>query len=106
MAALKVQGVAIVQGFGRLTALIDGEIDGQVVIDPPPLVQIRTSVQGLAQAGVEGDLFADIPVGRVTCAIDAFVAAGTMLGTIGTEAAASIEAQTSFVASLTTGDFG
>ena len=28
MAALKVGGVAIVQGFSRLTALIDGEIDG------------------------------------------------------------------------------
>ena len=105
MAALKVQGVAIVQGFGRLTALIDGEIDGQVVIDPPPLIQIRTSVQGLVSAGAEGELFADIPVGRVTCAIDAFAASVTMLGTIGTEATASLSAQASFVTSLTTGDF-
>jgi hypothetical protein len=105
MASLKVQGVAIVQGFGRLTALIDGEIDGQVVIDPAPLAQIRTSVQGLAEASVEGDLFAGIPVGRVNCAIEGFIAAGTMLGSIGSDATASLSAQASFVTSLTTGDF-
>jgi hypothetical protein len=105
MAALKVSGVAIVQGFGRLTALIDGEIDGQVVINPSPLDQISASVEGLARASASGDIFAGIPAGRVTCAIGAFVEAGDTLVSIGTKAGASIAAQGEFVASLTTGDF-
>jgi modification target Cys-rich repeat protein len=106
MAALKVSGVAIVQGFGRLTALIDGEIDGEVVIAPPPLVQVEVALEDLIQAGAEGEIFADIPVGRVNCAIGAFADAGGMLASIGTKASVSIAAQASFVGSLTTGDFG
>jgi modification target Cys-rich repeat protein len=106
MAALKVGGVAIVQGYSRLTALIDGEIDGQVVFDPSPLDQISASVEGLASASASGEIFADIPAGRVTCALDAFVDAGEMLVSIGSEAGASIAAQGDFVVSLTRGDFG
>ena len=106
MAALKVSGVAIVQGFSRMTALIDGEIDGQVVFNPSPLDQITASVETLAEASVDGEIFADIPAGRITCAIDAFVGAGVMLGSIGSQAATSIAAQGDFVVSMTTGDFG
>jgi modification target Cys-rich repeat protein len=106
MTALKVSGVAIVQGFGRLTALIDGEIDGQVVIDPPPLVQVEVAMEDLFEAGAEGEIFADIPIGRANCAIRGFTGAGSMLASISTQANVAITAQTSFVASLTTGDFG
>lgn len=105
MNALKVAGVGIVQGFGRMTALIDGEIDGQVVFDPPPLAQIEGQIEILIDAGVSGELFADIPIGRAECAFSAFSESITVLGRIGTEATASIEAQASFVGSLTTGDF-
>jgi modification target Cys-rich repeat protein len=105
MAALKLEGVAIVQGFANLTALIDGKVDGVVVINPPPLVQIRTSVQGLISAGANGDLVADMPAGRITCALAGFSDAVSILGTVGTTAATSISTQGSFVTSLTTGDF-
>jgi hypothetical protein len=105
MAALKVAGVAIVQGFGRMTALIDGRIDGEVVFNPAPLAQVQAEIQGLITAGVEGDLFADIPIGRAECAFSAFSESVDVLGGIATEGSASIDAQLSFVTSLTTGDF-
>ena len=89
-----------------MTALIDGRIGTEVVFDPSPLDQITASVEGLAEASASGEIFAGIPAGRITCALGAFVDAGDMLVTIGSEAGASITAQTSFVTSMTTGDFG
>lgn len=104
MGALKVEGIAIVQGFGSLTALFTGKIDGKTVISPAPLAQVTSSVQGLVSGS--GSVFADIPAGRITCAIAGFTEAGTILSTLGTNAQASITAQTGFVGSLTSGDFG
>ena len=99
---IRVRGAAILQGFARLGALIDGKIDGKVVFDPSPLAQISASLQGVVSAGVDGDLFANVPKGRLLCVIPAMQAAVKTLASVGTEASATISAQADF-ATLFTG---
>lgn len=97
---LRVRGVAILQGFAQYEALISGEVNGEVVFDPTPLALITGELQGVVQAGVSGELFADIPVFRAGCAISALQESVTLLGRVGQDAAASAEAQAEFSAAL------
>ena len=100
---LKVRGVAILQGFARLGALVTGEVDGKVVFDPSPVVEITGALQGVISAGVEGDLFANVPKGRLLCVIPAFNEAVKALGSVVSETKGTLEAQASFAAFITTG---
>lgn len=93
---LRVRGAAVLQGAARLSALITGEIDGKVVFDPAPLAQITASLNGVVQAGAEGELFADVPKGRLLCVIPAMQEAVKALASVGTEAQATIEGQVMF----------
>jgi len=103
MGELKTKGVAILQGFGKYSALITGEVDGNVVFDVPPLEVVRGELEGIISAGAEGSLFADIPAGKIPCVIPAMSESVTMLGTIATEGTANLQAQASFAGSLTGG---
>jgi modification target Cys-rich repeat protein len=103
LAVLEAKGVAILQGFTKYKALIDGEVNGEVVFDPSPLVTVTGELQAVVELGVEGDLFADIPPGRLGCVIPAMEASVDMLADIGADAAANLEAQGSFATSLTSG---
>jgi hypothetical protein len=105
IAALKVKGVAILQGFAKYSALIDGKVDGQVVFETAPLKVVTTELQGVISAGAEGKLFAGIAVGRLPCVIPALQASVTMLGDIGADATANLQAQGKFATALT-GGFG
>ena len=98
---LKVRGAAILQGTAKLSALIDGKIDGEVVFDPAPLAQIKGSLSGLVSGGIDG--FANIPKGRLVCVIPALEEAVKALGNVATEAGGTIQAQASFAAFITTG---
>jgi hypothetical protein len=98
---LKVRGAAILQGFARLQALVTGEVNGEVVFDPSPVVAVTGEMEGLISAGVEGDF--EIPAGRIACVIPAFEEAVDTLATVGTEATATLEAQASFAAVFTGG---
>lgn len=100
---LKVRGIAILQGFARLGALVTGEVDGKVVFDPSPVVEITGALQGVISAGVEGDLFANVPKGRLLCVIPALQEAVKALGSVATETKGTLEAQASFAAFITTG---
>lgn len=95
---LRVRGTAILQGLARAQALINGEIDGEVVFDPPPIINLTTQVQGLISAGVSGDL--DIAAGRIPCIIPAFQEAGEILADVSTEFTASLALQAQFGASI------
>jgi len=101
--ALRVRGSAILQGGARLSALITGEIDGKVVFDPAPLAQITASLNGVVSAGVEGDLFANVPKGRLLCVIPAMQEAVKALASVGTEASATIQGQVEFASIFTGG---
>ena len=103
MAVLQAKGVAIVQGFTKYSALIDGKVNGEVVFKPSPLAQITTSLTGVIEAGAEGSLFADIAPGRIGCVLPEMSASVGILGDIGAKAKANLTTQGSFVTSMTSG---
>lgn len=105
LAVLEARGVAILQGFTKYKALIDGEVNGEVVFDPSPLVAVTTELDGVIKAGVDGKLFADIPTGRIACVIPAMEGSIDMLAKMGTDAEANLAAQAKFAGALT-GGFG
>lgn len=98
---LKVRGAAILQGTAKLSALIDGKIDGEVVFNPAPLAQIEGSLSGLISGGIDG--FANIPKGRIVCVIPALKEAVSALGSVAKEAGGTLQAQASFAAFITSG---
>jgi len=100
---LRVRGAAILQGGAKLTALIDGKIDGEVVFAAAPLAQITAQLQVVIDAGVEGDLFANVPKGRLLCVIPAFNEAISRLGSVAGEVGGTVQAQAMFASFITTG---
>jgi hypothetical protein len=106
MNALKVEGIAIIQAAGQLSAVFTGKVDGQVVINPSPFAQVQASIQGMASTDAAAEIFADIPAGRITCATEAFSASVATLAQLGSTANIIVTAQAGFVVSLTTGNFG
>jgi hypothetical protein len=98
---LKVRAGAIVQGAGKMTALITGKVDGKVVFDPSPVAELTDSLKGFADAKAIADF--DIPAGRLLCVVPAFVEAGTALADVASSTGATISAQAKFVSYITTG---
>lgn len=103
MEVLKVKGAAILAGFAKYQALIDGKIDGKVVFETSPLAQIKTQLGGVVSAGVKGDLFVDIPTGRIACVIPAMEDSVKALGDMATNAAGTLKAQGEFATAFTGG---
>ncbi len=98
---LRVRGAAILQGFARLRAIVDGDLTGNGEADiTPPLVNIRVQLEAIAEAGASGSLFADVPKGRITCVIPAFIEAGGILAELGSTASGTVSAQAEFSTSL------
>jgi len=95
---LRVRGVAILQGLARAQALFSGEVNGEVVFDPSPILNIAGEIQGLISAGFSGEL--DIAIGRLPCVLPAFQEAGSIMGEITSEFGASVALQADFGASL------
>lgn len=98
---LRVRGAAILQGFGQLRAVIDGDLTGNGEADiTPPLANIRTQLEGIIEGGASGDLFADVPAGRINCVIPAFTESVEILGDVAANASGTISAQATFSAEL------
>jgi len=95
---LRVRGTAILQGLARAQALFTGEVNGEVVFDPSPIVNISGQIQGLISAGFSGEL--EIAVGRLPCVLPAFQEAGQLMGEITGEFGASVALQADLGASL------
>mgnify|MGYP001222472035 CR=1 FL=1 len=94
MKELRLRGVAILQGFANMKALIDGEVNGEVVFDPSPVANLTGEIQAIVSAGLSGDF--DIPPGRIDCVIPALREAVEIMGGIAAEGAASVQAQAEF----------
>jgi hypothetical protein len=103
LGALKANGAIMIESFTKYQALIDGRVNGEVAFETPPLEAVTASLQTVISAGVEGDLIADLPVGRLPCVIPAMTESVTMLGDIASEATATLEAQAKFVAAFSGG---
>ena len=94
MTELRVRGVAILQGMAKLSALITGEVEGEVVFNPAPVAQILGELNAVIDAGVSGDL--DIPAGRLPCVVPALKEAANIMGGAAGEFTSTIEGQVQF----------
>jgi hypothetical protein len=101
--ALKVHGIAMLQGVAQYQALFTGKVDGKVVFETAPIKGVQVALQGVIDDGIEGKLTADIPVFRLNCAFDALSASVKMLKNLGADAEANFEAQAKFAGELTGG---
>ncbi len=97
---LQVRGAAILQGFAQLRGVI-GEADANGNFQlAAPLLNIQAELNGIIEGGASGDLFADIPIGRINCVIPAMVESVEILADLGTNAAGTISAQAAFSAEM------
>lgn len=101
MQELRVRAVAIVQATTRLQALVTGEVNGEVVFDPAPVVALRQQLEGIIDAGIEGRF--EIAPGRLACVIPAFRAAVTALARAADDVQGTLSASAEFSAVLRTG---
>ncbi len=100
--ALKVKGVAILQGFAQYKLLVQG--DASVGFESP-VAKIQGQLTGFIDAAASGDFGFDIPKARLLCLPQAFEDSVTVMGKVATEGAANIKAQGTLAAKLT-GGFG
>ncbi|MCA9707717.1 MAG: hypothetical protein KDK70_17840 [Myxococcales bacterium] len=98
LTALRVRGAAILQGFAQLSAIITGEVNGEVVFNPTPLARIQTGFTGVIDLAASGDL--EIAPGRIACVIPALEEAAQILGSVATETGGTLAAQASFSTEL------
>jgi hypothetical protein len=98
IAVLKARGQAIIQGSARLSALVDGTVEGKVVYEVSPLDGLVASLKGFASADAIAKF--DIPAGRIACVVPAFVDAGKALGDAASKVGGTIEGQAKIVAVL------
>lgn len=97
---LQIHGTAILQGAAQLGALVNGQVNGELVFNPPPLVSLTVQLQTLLQNG-----FHDwpIPSGRLACVEPAVQAGIEALAGVAGSSAAIIESQALLAAFITTG---
>ena len=98
MTALRTRGAAILQGFAQLGAVVTGEVNGEVVFDPAPLVRITGEFNRVIDVAASGDF--DIAAGRLPCVVPALQEAVQVLGGVATDTAGTLEAQARFSAEL------
>jgi hypothetical protein len=103
---LKLRGIAILRGFTKYQALINGRVDGQVVFDPAPVAVVMDSMEVVIEAGADGSLFAGVPSGRVPCVLKELPASVEILTDITTNATANLSAQGKFATAITGGFSG
>lgn len=96
--ALRVRGAAIMQGFARLGALIDGRVEGELVFDPTPVARITGQFTAVIAAVANAEF--EIAPGRIDCVIPALEQAQDVLRRVATDTAGTLEAQASFSAEL------
>jgi hypothetical protein len=100
--ALRVRGIAILQGAAKMQALVTGKAgfsaDAEVIFDPSPVANLTGEIEAVVSAGLSGEF--DIPPGRIECVIPALREAVEIMGGIATEAGASVSAQVEFSAFL------
>lgn len=98
---IRARGAAIIQGFARLSALVDGEVDGEVVFEVSPLDQLTASLKAMASADAIAKF--DLPEGRIPCVLPAFTASIEAMGSIGTDVEATLSGQAKLFTFFTTG---
>lgn len=94
MRELQVRAVAVLQGAARLQALVTGEVNGEVVFSPSPLASLRDQLEGIINAGIEGEF--EIAPGRIACVLPAFRTAVNALVRAGQDVQVTLAASAEF----------
>lgn len=98
LTALRTRGAAILQGFAQLGAVVTGQVNGEVVFDPAPVVRITSEFNRVIDLAASGEF--NIAPGRIDCVIPALQEAVQVLGSVATDTAGTLEAQARFSADL------
>jgi hypothetical protein len=83
LGAVRVHLAGALQAAAQARALVDGEINGEVVFTPSPVARLTASLEGFVSGGVDGFADLDIPTGRLPCLIPAFQESISALGDTG-----------------------
>lgn len=94
LTALRVRGAAILQGFAQLGAIVNGQVNGEVVFDPTPLARIQAQFSAVIDLAAAGEF--DIAPGRIACVIPALNEAVEVMTSVATETGGTIAAQAEF----------
>jgi modification target Cys-rich repeat protein len=100
---LKVSAPLMLEALAKNEALFTGKVDGEVVFDPTPIATIEAGLNGVISAGADGSLFADIPAGKIPCALTGMSEAVDALAKVGGEATGKIATQAKFFTAFTSG---
>lgn len=103
LAELRVRGTAIVQGAAKYEALLTGKVEGRVIFETPPVDELRANLESLADLSADGMARFDMPTAKIPCALAAFGDSVDMLGALGTQTTATLQAQAAFVSAFTAG---
>lgn len=98
LTALRTRGAAILQGFAQLGAVVTGEVNGEVVFDPAPVVRITSEFNRVIDLAASGEF--NIAPGRIDCVIPALQEAVEVLGSVATDTSGTLAAQAKFSADL------
>jgi hypothetical protein len=79
--------------FNVLSALITGEVNGEVVYKPSPISGLTAGLNGLVTAGISGDLFSTVPEESLLCVLPALTEALQSLSDLVAESSSVLEAQ-------------
>jgi hypothetical protein len=85
----RVKMMAIAQGMYKLRALVDADYAAEIGIQSPVVV-IKGQVEGFVSGGIDGF---DVAPGLIPCVIPAFEEAGSILGSVVTDTAETIQGQ-------------
>lgn len=80
--------------FNLLSALITGEVHGEVVYEAPPVAELVTGLQGIVDAG-----FSTVPEDRLACVVPALEQAVQTLSELTANSSTVLQAQAKLVAS-------
>lgn len=95
---LRVRGVAILQGFAQMGAIVTGEVNGEVVFNPSPVARIQAEFSGVIDAAASGEF--EIAPGRIDCVVPALREAAELIGSVVGETSGTLQAQAEFSTSL------
>jgi hypothetical protein len=103
VALLRRYGTRMLEDGARLSALVRGRVDDEVVFARSPLALLVDLLDEDVALGVENELLREVPVGRVNCTLDAYEQGLELVDELGQRAALTLSAQTTFRTALVGG---
>jgi hypothetical protein len=85
--------------FNMLDALMAGEVNGELVFETAPVVELMTGLENLIEAAGSGSLLSTVPEDRLKCVLPALEDAVARLASVAAESTSVLDAQQTLVTS-------